>query len=174
MPTKREKANQEGLEELRRVGRAVGAGPPGAVVALPGRLCGRYAKIQIESLTLEAFDWSLEWEVETFDATAHGERWKVWVAGDQQWTARCRGYFKPSDVAYIQAAALRAADPGVATTVKLYPGIDTSADNNAIFIGDGIITRASFNAPMAMVVQEMEVRGSGIPTDIKTGAGVDQ
>jgi hypothetical protein len=84
------------------------------------------------------------------------------------------GYFRPSQQTYFRHAMSRSTDPGLAITVTLYPGLipGTPTADDAIFIGDGIITRASFNAPMAMVEQEMEIMGSGIPTDFLFGTGV--
>lgn len=153
-------ANRTALAELRALSGQPG-GPPGA---LPGRVHGRYATATIGSITLQLFEWEITFDLETFDATAHGERWKVMVAGDQSWTARARGYFRASDAPYLAAAANLSADPGTVVFTG-YDGM-TINDANRVFQGAGLITRANFAAPMAMVTQEIEIQGSGIPTSI--------
>lgn len=153
--------NKKALDGLR----GLAGGPPGAAST---RLHGRYATATIGSITLHLFEWEVNFDLETFDATAHGERWKVFVAGDQSWTARARGYFVRSTAAYLAAAANVAADPGTVTFTG-YQGVTATA-NDAIWVGAGFITRCNFSAPMAMVTQEIEIQGSGIPTDINIGA----
>src|SRR5687767_4020998 len=117
MPSRKQKENEAGLAELRRLGKpGTPLSPPGA---LPGRLHGRYATATIAGVTLQLFEWELNFEMETFDATAHGEFWKVRVVGDQSWTLRARSYFRASDSPALVAAA-STTDPAV-VAVNCYP-----------------------------------------------------
>ena len=155
--------NRAALAELKAL-----SGGPGAVPgAASTRLHGRYATATVGGVTLHLYEWELNWEAEYFDATAHGERWKVWVPGDQQWTVRARGYFVRSTQAYLNAAAKTASDP-TAVTVTCYQGV-TATGAEALWVGSGFFTRVNFSAPMAMVTQELEIRGTGIPSDIQIG-----
>lgn len=156
MPSRKKDPNKAGLEELRRL-QAPGMGPPGA---LPGRLHGRYATATVAGVTLVLFEWEVNFTLETFDATAHGEYWKVMVPGDQSWVARARGYFTASSGTYLAGAAVAAGDP----TAVAFTGYRDHTSTTAIWTGNGFITRANFSAPMAMVVQEMEIQGTGAPS----------
>lgn len=158
MPT-RKKSEAAALDQLRALGRTPGA-VPGAAGASPQKVHGRYATATLGSVVLHLFDWSVIYEVETFDATAHGEIWKTFVVGDQSWTARASGYFKASDASYL-AAAKAAADP----TAVLFTGYKSMSPVNAqrVWAGNCIIIRGTFNVPMGMVTQEFELQGTGVP-----------
>ena len=146
---------------------------PGAPAALPGRLHGRYATALVYRgtppnevhIVLDLFDWEVSFEMETFDATAHGEYWKVHVQGDQSWRARARGYFRASQSPYLTAAGDRTPSDPLMVRFTGYDGV-TQNNNTRVFQGDGFITRANFSAPMAMVEQELEITGSGVPLNI--------
>jgi hypothetical protein len=153
---KRDQENREGLAELKSL---QGTGPaPGAFA--PNRVHGRYATATVGALTLHLFEYEISFTMETFDATAHGEWWKVMVQGDQSWTMRCRGYFTTAGGTYLAVAGVSAADPP-AVTVNGYGTMTAAAP---IWTASGFITRANFSAPMAMVVQELEITGSGTPS----------
>lgn len=161
MPAKRSTAreNREALSELRSLRGAAGPGAaPGAFA--PSRVHGRYATATVGAVTLHLFDYEITFSMETFDATAHGEWWKVMVQGDQSWTMRCRGYFTVAGGTYLATAGVSGADPA-AVTVNAY---GTMTIGSPIWTATGFITRANFSAPMAMVVQEMEITGSGTPS----------
>jgi hypothetical protein len=161
MPSRKKSDNEAGLAELKRLG-APGSplGPPGA---LPGRLHGRYATATIGGVTLDLFEWELSFEMDTFDATAHGEWWKVRVQGDQSWTLRARSYYRASQQPALVAAGDSAQDPS-AVAVTCYK--DHTA-TTSIWSGNGYITRCNFSAPMAMVMQDIEITSTGAP-----GSGV--
>lgn len=133
---------------------------PGAPAALSGRRHGRYATAEVAGVVLHLFDWEVTVEMETFDATAHGEYWRVHVQGDQSWRARARGYFKPSDASYL-AARSSSVDPLV-TVFTGYSGMETTTDK-IVWQGACFITRANFSVPMAMIEQEIELVGTGQP-----------
>lgn len=151
-----DKENRQGVAELKRL---AGAGPaPGAFS--PSRVHGRYATATVSGVTLHLFDYEITFDMETFDATAHGEYWKTRVQGDQSWTMRCRGYFTSGTATYLAAAGVSNGDPPL-VTVNAY---GTMAISGPIWTGAGYITRANLSVPMAMVVQEMEIQGSGAPS----------
>jgi hypothetical protein len=153
------KENRAAMAELRALqGRGAA---PGAFS--PSRVHGRYATATVGGVTLHLFDYEITFNMETFDATAHGEWWKVMVQGDQSWTMRCRGYFTSGTATYLAAAGVSGADP-TAVTVNAYGTMDTDGTPAPIWTAAGFITRANFAAPMAMVVQEMEITGSGTPS----------
>lgn len=153
MPSKKEREEAEALESLRQF---AGAGLP-APGALPGRIHGRYATATAGSLTLHLFEWSVTMETDYFDATAHGEYWKVNVPGDQSWTARARGYFV-SGTQYFTVGSISGDPPSL--TFTGYRDLAT----NAIWTGVCYPRRVDFSAPMAMVVQEIELVGTGAPS----------
>jgi hypothetical protein len=164
MPKAKKSENAEGLAALKSLSPPTGPAP-GDPLPAPGalpttRLHGRWATASIGGVTLPLFDWTVEFSMETFDATAHGEVWKVRVAGDQSWTARASGYFVPSQNTAIKSAGVSGADP----TVVAFTGYQDHTGGTAIFTGNGFITRANFQAPMAMVVQEIEITSSGEPS----------
>ncbi len=165
MPEKKQTpAEQEAaLEELRRLGHLVpGApGPPGAAGSSPTLVHGRYATCTVGGSTVHLFDYEIQWEMDTFDATAHGEIWKTFVAGDQSWTARAQGYYVASDAVYL-AQAKTAADP-TAVLFTAYKSVFVTAAQR-IWAGNVLITRGRFSAPMGMVTQEFELQGTGVPT----------
>lgn len=144
--------NRAALDQLRA------AAAPGAFS--PSRIHGRYAVATVSGMTLHLFDWEVNFTLETFDATAHGEDWKTMVAGDQSWVARARGYLTASNC-YLAAAATSSGTP---TTVTFTGYADMNTGGTPIWAGAGFITRANLSVPMAMVTQEIEITGSGIPT----------
>src|SRR5439155_23795435 len=84
MPPAIKPANAAALRELEAM-----SGPPGAGTGL---LHGRYALLTIGSITLNCFEWEVEYSQDFADATAHGDFWKQPVPLLQSWTGRCRGY----------------------------------------------------------------------------------
>lgn len=133
---------------------------PGAPAALPGRRHGRYTTATVGGVTLHLYDDEITFEMETFDATAHGEYWKTKVAGDQMWRGRFRGYFVTSDGPYLRRASA-SGDP-LPVMVTVYSSA-TAIPANIIWQGEAFIVRANFSAPMAMVDQEMELESTGEP-----------
>lgn len=157
MPTKRERDEVEAaaLDTLRRMA-APGDMPfPGA---LPGRLHGRYATATVSGLTLVLFEWSVTIDTDYFDATAHGEFWRVQVPGDQSWSARARGYFVTGSQYFV--ANKISGDPPSLT----FTGYRDVTPANVVFAGTCFPKRVDFSAPMAMVVQEIELIGTGAPS----------
>lgn len=144
--------------------------PPGAFpgvgepTAGTDRLHGLFALATVGSVsTLLCFEWEVNFTLDTLESAGHGDLWKYPVAVRQGWTARVKGYFTRAGVAsatYIATGGKQSADP-VAVT---FTGYSTPGATTAIFIGDGLITRANFSAPMAMVTQEIEITGVGPAT----------
>jgi len=143
-----------------------GSGPfPGAApTAGANRLHGRYAFAAVTGIsTLLCMEWEVNWTLSTLDSAGHGDLWEYPVPLRQGWTARVKGYFTRAGIAtatYLARAGDLTDDPLVVT----FTGYSTPAATTAIFVGDGFITRANFSAPMAMVTQEIEIRGYGPAT----------
>lgn len=169
MPTKKRPAlpNAEALDTLRRLGAEITPGAsPGAFTA---RLHGRWATVTVGSLALEVFDYQLEYVQEVFDATVHGESWKTFVAGDQSWTGRVRGYYKPSQAAYLASLPGGSiSTDAVAVTFTAFKSMQTASpgtQNQRIWSGAALATRIGFDVPYGgMIVQELELQGTGFPT----------
>lgn len=162
-------ANRAALAGLKHAAGSL-RGAPG-FTETGARLHGRYATALVDGVTLHLFEYEITFEMELFDATAHGERWKVFVQGDQQWTLRARGYFTRGTAAYLARAASTSADP-LATTVQAFQEDETASpanDTDRLWVGAGFITRCNFSVPMGMVMQEIEIRGTGAPTKINIG-----
>lgn len=138
------------------------AGPfPGAN---PGRLHGRYGICTFAGFTLTVFDWEVEIRTEFVDATAHGDYWDIPVPLKYLWTARVRGYYVPANATYMHAAY---ANPITATPTDIaaasFVGYKDTTGTLAVFTGNGFVVRTRFAAPMAMVEQELEIRGAVQP-----------
>jgi hypothetical protein len=138
--------------------------PGAAPMAGSNRLHGRYALATVSGIaTLLCYEWEVNFTLETVDSTGHGDLWAYPVALRQGWTARVRGYFTRSGAAtatYIARAGDLTNDPLVVT----FSGYSTPGATTAVFVGDGLITRANFSAPMAMATQELEIIGVGPAT----------
>lgn len=140
-----------------------GAVPAAAPTAGPDRLRGDFALATCGSITLLCYEWEVNFTLETVDSSAHADLWEYPVALRQAWTARARGYFTRAAAAtatYIATAGKQSADPAAVT----FTGYSTPAATTKVFEGSGLIVRANFSAPMAMVTQEIEVRGVGPAT----------
>lgn len=157
MPPTVKAANAAALNQLEAM---AAFGPPGTGTGL---LHGRFALLTISGVTLNVFDWEVEYSQDFADATAHGDFWKQPVPLLQSWTGRCRGYLAATAAAtatYIYAASKVSADPAAATfTAYSTPGVTASI----LFIGTCYASRARIQAPMAMAVQEFELMGIGAP-----------
>lgn len=142
---------------------APGAAPTAAPPAAANRLHGRYALATVGGITLLCYEWEVTFELETVDSSAFGDLWEYPVALRQRWTARARGYFTRAAAAsatYIATAGKQSADPAAVT----FTGYSTPGATTAVFVGTGLAVRANFSAPMAMVTQEIEIRGVGPAT----------
>lgn len=169
MPTRKKPAspNADAIDTLRRLGARIEPGEaPGAFTA---RLHGRWATVTVGSLALNVFEYNLEYVQEMFDATVHGESWKTFVAGDQSWTGRVRGYYTPSQAAYI--ASLPGASistDAVAVLFTAFKSMQTSSpgtQSQRIWSGNALARRIGFDVPYGgMIVQELELQGTGFPT----------
>lgn len=128
------------------------------------RLNGRYAVCTVAGLTLTAFEWELEVSTEFVDGTGHGDIWDVPVPLKYLWTARVRGYYDTANNPYthLYNGQIVATPPDITAIAFIAYKDDTPT--TAVFTGNGFVTRARWNVPQAMVEQELELRGTGIPT----------
>jgi hypothetical protein len=129
------------------------------------RLNGRYALCTHAGLTLTAFDWELEVSTEFVDATGHGDIWDVPVPLKYSWTARVRGYYDTSNSPYMHLynGQITGAPPPDITAASFVAYKD-DVPTTAVFTGLGLVVRARWSVPNALVEQELELRGTGVPT----------
>lgn len=145
-------------------------GVPGAPLPMPGsaaspatlplKKVGRYATATLGSATLHLFEWEVTFELETVDASAHGDLWRQPVALRQGWTGRARGYFTVAAAPILATAAEAAADPATLT----FNGYKNMTASGPIWAGSCLITRCNLSVPMAMIEQEVEFIGVGVPS----------
>lgn len=127
---------------------------------LANRVHGRYATATLGSAVLNLFDYEITFELETVDASAHGDLWRQPVALRQGFTGRARGYFTAADAPLLQTASNDTADPAT-LTLNVYKNMTLSGP---IWAGTVLITRCNFSVPMAMVEQEVEFVSVGAPS----------
>jgi hypothetical protein len=125
---------------------------------------GRYAQCKIAGVVVaECFDWELTMDAEHEDVTAHGDEWTVLAPLSQGWTFRARGYI-PLNTATFASGVFNV---GAAPTALLIVAYTEPAVSGAIrFQGTGYPTRFNLSAPMELIEQEIEVRGTGAPVTI--------
>jgi hypothetical protein len=134
---------------------------PGAGVS---RLNGRYAVCTVANLTLTAFEWEVEVTTEFVDGTGHGDIWDVPVPLKYAWTGRVRGYYSTANNPYMHLYNGQiAAPPPPDITAIAFTGYKDDTPTTAVFAGNGFVVRARWNVPNAMLEQELEIRGTGIP-----------
>ncbi len=157
----RKTSSAAGVEQLRRAqAEAQGLPPPGTA---PTRLHGRFATCVVGSITMLCFDWEVNFNQDFADSTAHGDFWDFPVPLKMMWTGRAKGYFTTAGAAtatYIYNVSKIGGDPSLIT----FTGYSTPAATTAIFTGQGYASRGNFSSPMAMVTQEVEIKGYGPPT----------
>ncbi len=142
---------------------------PFPTVARVTRLNGRYAIVAAGTFTLTAFDWEVEIRTEFVDGTGHGDIWDVPVPLKYLWTAHVRGFFDTSShVSYLHSAynAQITGSPPPDITAILFSAYASNDTSVPIFTGNGFVVRTRFAAPLAMAEQELEMRGTGVPTTI--------
>jgi len=150
--------------------------PPPAAPPFPtagtavNRLVGRYAIVTMGSLVLTCFEWEIEIRADFVDGTAHGDPWDVPVPLKYEWTGRARGYYHIGDATYLAAYAAQISGtppPDLAAiTFTGYRTFDGTTAANPIFTASGFVTRSRWLAPEAMAEQEIEMRGTGLPSAI--------
>jgi hypothetical protein len=138
-------------------------------VATPAnRLNGRYGIATVAGFTLTLVDWEVEIRTEFVDATAHGDIWDIPVPLKYLWTARLRGFYHVGDATYLHAAysaQITGSPPPDIGTVS-FIGYRDDVPTNIVFSGSGYVVRSHWSSPQAMVEQELELRGVGIPASI--------
>jgi hypothetical protein len=129
------------------------------------RLNGRYAVCTVAGLTLTAFEWEVEVNTEFVDGTGHGDIWDVPVPLKYSWTGRVRGYYDTANNPYMHlynGQITGSPPPDIAAIA--FVGYKDDTPTTAIFTANGFVVRSRWNVPQAMVEQELEIRGTGIPT----------
>lgn len=143
------------------------AGTPFPGAGESTRLNGRYAICTGGIATLTAFDWEMEIMTEFVDGTGHGDIWDVPVPLKYSWTARVQGYYDTSNNPYMHnygGQIVGAPPPDLGTTT--FTAYKDDQSSVPVFVGAGIVVRARWSVPLAMVEQELELRGSGVPGTI--------
>jgi len=142
-----------------------GAAPTPSGTAARSAVVGRFAQCTINSGGGDAapvllFDWQVDVDFNYADATAFGDRWRIKVFEDAQWTARARGYVVPADaVGYIKAAT-NSTGPILLT----FKGWSDMTMTTLLWAGTCYISRGRIAASMALMEQEFELVGTGAPT----------
>lgn len=169
------------LEQLQRLSANPGDPFPGAISG-SGTLNGRYAEVVwsvagLGTATLRLYEWSVTYEQEFEDATAHGDYWEVIVPSKMKWTGNAKSYIdaaNPGGAAYVTAwnthraansilyqASARTVDPAVCTFTG-YTGVATT--NFVLWQGACWVSRAEVSAPRkGVVTQSFDIRGNGVP-----------
>lgn len=148
------------------------ADPPFPTAGELTRKNGRYAVCTfvggagVGAITLTAFDWEVEITTEFVDGTGHGDIWDVPVPLKYQWTGRARGYFDTSSNPYMHAYNLQtgATPPDILTGT--FTAYQDDVPTTVVFAAPCFVVRARWNVPHAMLEQELELRGTGVPTTI--------
>ena len=136
--------------------------PGTAPTAGTGRLVGRFAQCSIGGSTgtvLLIFDWEFNVTTDFADGTAHGDYWEQPVQLRHGWTFRGRGYVARGG-AGLAASGWSATDVA-ALAILAY---SDNTPSHTVISGNAFAARGNFSAPMAMVTQEIELRGVGAPT----------
>jgi hypothetical protein len=142
---------------------------PFPTVSRVARLNGRYAIATVAGFTLTLHAWSLEVRTEFVDATGHSDIWDVPVPLRYSWSCQASGYFDTGTrVSYLHTGysgqIVGTVPPDI--TPVLFSGYASADTSVPIFTGSGFLVRAHWNAPLALAEQELEIRGTGIPTTI--------
>jgi hypothetical protein len=143
---------------------------PGAAPSVSGTparsvVVGRFAQCTIDSgggdqpLVL-LFDWEVSANFDFADGTAHGDRWKVKVFLDADWTARAKGYVVPGSTSHYIKAATNSTGP----VLLNFKGWSDMTMTTLLWAGTCYISRGRISAPMALMEQEFEMLSSGGPT----------
>lgn len=135
------------------------AAPPTSVA---GRLVGRFARATVAGITLLCFDWEFNVSTDFADGTAHGDYWEEPVQLRHSWTFRARGYCTSGGTGYASVGWSTAGDVAAITVT----GYSVAGTSHTIVAGPAFAARGNFSAPMAMVTQEIELRGAGAPTTL--------
>ena len=124
---------------------------------------GRYAEASIGGVVIaQLYDWEVSIEADYEDVTAHGDEWEVVVPLKQRWTFRARQYCLLNVATSLTAFTTSAEPAGM--TVRCYT--EPAATGSIVFQAGGFPTRALLSAPMELVQQEIEIRGTSTPTTI--------
>lgn len=124
-------------------------------------LNGRYAECSIGGAVLVfLFDWEIRVSFDYANLTAAGDRWKVRVPLDGDWTARGRGYIAPSATTSYIKAAFTSAVPIVLT----FAGFTAAVGGAKIWEGSCYISGGRLSAPMALFEQEIELISTAAPS----------
>ncbi len=130
------------------------------------RLSGRYCICQLGNTTapLLLTEWQVQIRTDFVDGTGFGDFWDVPVPIKYLWTARARGLASSLNT-YLQAYQVAQTGTSDILSATFIGYLDDSATTK-IFEGVGFTERASFQAPQALVEQEIEIRGAGNPNKI--------
>lgn len=124
---------------------------------------GRYAEASIGGvLIVQLYDWELVIEADYEDVTAHGDEYEVVVPLKQRWTFRARQYILLNTATSLTAFTV-SAEPA---TMEVRCYTEPASSGTIRFRGVGYPTRAMLAAPMELMEQEFEIRGSGLPVTI--------
>jgi hypothetical protein len=125
---------------------------------------GRYAEAKIAGVVIaQCFDWELTLDAEHEDVTAHGDEWTTLAPLRQDWTFRARAYILVNTGTFAAGVFNVGAAP-TALTIVCYT--EPAASGVIRFQGSGYPTGFTLAAPMELVEQTIEVRGTGAPVTI--------
>jgi len=125
-------------------------------------LNGRYAECAIGGVVLVfLFNFRIRMNADYANLTAAGDRWKVNVFLDADWTAEARGYIAPAAVTSYLSASMTA---GIPQPLTFTAYSELAAGGHKIWEGTCYIKSGEISAPMALVEQSLEVIGSFKPT----------
>lgn len=153
--------------------RRAGSAPPG--MPFPGAapthitspaarsvLNGRYAECAIGgSVLVFLFDWRIRFNADYSNLTAAGDRWKVNVFLDADWTAQGRGYIAPAATATYISGGLSAGIPQLLTFTGYS---ELLSGGHKIWEGACYLKDGDLSAPMALFEQSITLIGTGMPT----------
>jgi len=169
-------SSPEAIERFRMIAaRSAGSGmrtPEAFPTAAVGRLHGRFATVEVGSITLLCFEWEVEIQQEFADATAHGDYWFNPLPITERWTGRVRGYLANSAAASYGSSLFSKTNIGGAVAFTAYSdatavtGPPAHPGTQVIFAGSAYGARSRLLVPDAMVTQEMELTGIGPPTTL--------
>lgn len=109
-------------------------------------------------MVAQLYDWTLVVETDYEDVTAHGDEWEVVVPLKQRWSATAQAYLLTGATTYL--SLFNAAGEPASLTFTAYAGL--AAAGITRFVGTGFPTRVEMAAPMELVTQTIEIRGTGI------------
>jgi hypothetical protein len=125
-------------------------------------LNGRYAECAFNGLVLlYLFDWRIRANFDYANLTAAGDRWKVNVFLDADWTAEARGYM---NVATVSTYISNSQAAGIPQLLTFTGYSELAAGGHKIWEGSCWIKSGEISVPMALTEQHLEVIGTGMPT----------